>query len=564
MTTTKRSLPISSAVKQRQQTMWASGDFYAVAALIQPVAEHLVRGRRPPGRLARPRRRHRQRQRRARRGAAAAATSSASTTSPRSSPGTPPGRGRRASTIDLLEGDAEAHPVPGCQLRRRPLDLRRRCSPPTTRRRSPSSARVVPPGRPDRARDLDARRVHRRDAEGRRRARAASAGRRIAAPLGHRGRTSARCSATRSSGLGCTRADVHVPLPLRGGLRRVLPRLLRADAEGVRGGRGRRSRRAVRGPRRPRRGRHAGTSEGPVAIPATWLETVATRSGRRSDLRAGGGRSTLATAKRQRWRSRRPGSAARSSVDMCRLSSSAGGVPAIAEGLACSCARATRSAPVPRRVLRRRHACSARCSRRTTGRRRGSRSRDRPGGRSPWRSWTPDGFIGQLFLTVAVHVTPPRRRSRRRSAGPDAGSLDDAVAGTRSCRSSGRDASERSATCPPGRAAHGVRRPVRSGVRAATPEGEASQRSTAHEARERERSRAGSRLLATGVAGSRVPGPDRDRVRPSAPSSAVDDEPRQRASTAPASTRSALGRGRSRCLRGPRRGRAGETRRTDR
>ena len=31
--------------------------------------------------------------------------------------------------------------------------------------------------------------------------------------------------------------------------------------------------------------KHAGTSEGPVAIPATWLETVATRSGAAEDGR---------------------------------------------------------------------------------------------------------------------------------------------------------------------------------------------------------------------------------------------------------------------------------------
>ena len=59
--------PDLAAVKQRQQRMWASGDFRAVAAMIQPVAE-ARRGRRPAGRLARPRRRHRQRHRRDRRG----------------------------------------------------------------------------------------------------------------------------------------------------------------------------------------------------------------------------------------------------------------------------------------------------------------------------------------------------------------------------------------------------------------------------------------------------------------------------------------------------------------
>lgn len=42
MSTTEAIAPDLEAVKQRQQTMWASGDFHAVAALIQPVAEDLV------------------------------------------------------------------------------------------------------------------------------------------------------------------------------------------------------------------------------------------------------------------------------------------------------------------------------------------------------------------------------------------------------------------------------------------------------------------------------------------------------------------------------------------
>jgi ubiquinone/menaquinone biosynthesis C-methylase UbiE len=41
MSTTEAIAPDLEAVKQRQQTMWASGDFHAVAALIQPVAEDL-------------------------------------------------------------------------------------------------------------------------------------------------------------------------------------------------------------------------------------------------------------------------------------------------------------------------------------------------------------------------------------------------------------------------------------------------------------------------------------------------------------------------------------------
>jgi ubiquinone/menaquinone biosynthesis C-methylase UbiE len=42
MTITETPAPDLAAVKQRQQQMWASGDFHAVAALIQPVAETLV------------------------------------------------------------------------------------------------------------------------------------------------------------------------------------------------------------------------------------------------------------------------------------------------------------------------------------------------------------------------------------------------------------------------------------------------------------------------------------------------------------------------------------------
>jgi SAM-dependent methyltransferase len=41
MTTTETAVPDLDQVKQRQQTMWASGDFHAVALLIQPVADTL-------------------------------------------------------------------------------------------------------------------------------------------------------------------------------------------------------------------------------------------------------------------------------------------------------------------------------------------------------------------------------------------------------------------------------------------------------------------------------------------------------------------------------------------
>ena len=42
MTTAEAFTPDLGAVKQRQQQMWASGDFHAVATLIQPVAETLA------------------------------------------------------------------------------------------------------------------------------------------------------------------------------------------------------------------------------------------------------------------------------------------------------------------------------------------------------------------------------------------------------------------------------------------------------------------------------------------------------------------------------------------
>jgi SAM-dependent methyltransferase len=42
MTTVEATTPDLGAVKQRQQQMWASGDFHAVATLIQPVAETLA------------------------------------------------------------------------------------------------------------------------------------------------------------------------------------------------------------------------------------------------------------------------------------------------------------------------------------------------------------------------------------------------------------------------------------------------------------------------------------------------------------------------------------------
>ena len=72
-------------------------------------------------------------------------------------------------------------------------------------------------------------------------------------------------------------ADLHVPLPLRRGVRRLLPHFygptLKAfEAVGDAGGD------ALFADLVYLVRRHAGTGSGPVAIPATWLETVAIRS----------------------------------------------------------------------------------------------------------------------------------------------------------------------------------------------------------------------------------------------------------------------------------------------
>ena len=67
-----------------------------------------------------------------------------------------------------------------------------------------------------------------------------------------------------------------------------------------------------------------------------------------------------------------------------------------------------RGAAVPRRLLRRGHVrlrLHVRPRPRPGGRR--AAPRLRPGGTIALASWTPDGFIGELFRTVAAHVPPP-------------------------------------------------------------------------------------------------------------------------------------------------------------
>ena len=155
MTITETAAPDLTQVKQRQQQMWASGDFHAVATLIQPVADTLCdavdlqAGWRVldvatgSGNAA-----------------IAAARCGADVVGIDYVPALLE-RGRRRAeaeglTIDLVEGDAEAIPFPDALLRRRALGLRLdvRAGPPAGRRGADAR---LPPRRPDRPRDLDAR-----------------------------------------------------------------------------------------------------------------------------------------------------------------------------------------------------------------------------------------------------------------------------------------------------------------------------------------------------------------------------------------------------------------------
>ena len=75
-----------------------------------------------------------------------AATRSASTTCRPCSTAVAAGPRPRASTVGAARGRRRGAAVPGRLLRRRPLGLRRRCSPRTTSRRRPELLRVCRPG----------------------------------------------------------------------------------------------------------------------------------------------------------------------------------------------------------------------------------------------------------------------------------------------------------------------------------------------------------------------------------------------------------------------------------
>ena len=229
--------PDLRAVKQRQQVMWASGDFHAVATLIQPVADALCdavdvqAGSRVLDVAT---------------GSGNAAIAAARCGAEVIGVDYVPAlleRGRRRAEaedlqIDLVEGDAEAIPFVDRSFDA-VLSVFGSMFAPDQERAAAELARVVRPGGTDRPGQLDARRLHRRDVQGRHggtcRRRRASPRRCSGAPS----RSCGSCSATRSPSSGRRSGSFIFRFRSAEDFVDVLPQLLRADAEGVRGRRSR-------------------------------------------------------------------------------------------------------------------------------------------------------------------------------------------------------------------------------------------------------------------------------------------------------------------------------------
>ena len=224
----------------------------------------LRRGR-PAGRLARPRRRPPAAATRRSPPHAAAATSSGSTTSRRCSSAGDAAPRRRAWRSSWSRATPRRSRSPTASFDA-VLSVFGSMFAPNQQRAAAELARVVPPRRPDRPRDLDARRLHRRDAEGRgRRTSRRRPG--VASPL--LWGTEAYLSELFGDTICALRYTERIfTFRFRSAEAFVeyFRTLLRADAEGVRG---RRCTRAGRALRRPRRARPApcGHEHGPGRDP---------------------------------------------------------------------------------------------------------------------------------------------------------------------------------------------------------------------------------------------------------------------------------------------------------
>ena len=268
--------PDLEAIKARQQATWASGDYSAVGASDPHHLRAAVRLGRPPRGLEGARRRRRKREHGARRRTLRLRGRLGRLRPLAARAGARARRGRRPRGGDR-GGRRGGPPLPRRLVRRGRVGGRRdvRARPRARGRRAPAR---LPARRHDRAGQLDAGRLHRRAVHDHRPARPSPGGADAAAPVGNRGARPDAPRRRRADADGHA-PELHVPLSLPAALRGVLPGALRAHAQGL---------------RRPRRGRQRALAQdladlvrrydrlggdGPVAVPADYLEVVATRTG---------------------------------------------------------------------------------------------------------------------------------------------------------------------------------------------------------------------------------------------------------------------------------------------
>ena len=193
-------------IKSRQQATWSSGDYAVIGTTLQITGELLCEAVDVARRRAGARRRRRQRQRGAGRGPPWCVRHRDRLRRRRCSTGRACAPRPRACRLDVREGDAEALPFAGCVVRRRAVDVRRdvHAEPGTGGARA---AAGVPARRTHRPRELDARRLRRRDVQGRRPIRPAAGRCAFAARMGHRRRGSRSCSGAECEALTMRRRE---------------------------------------------------------------------------------------------------------------------------------------------------------------------------------------------------------------------------------------------------------------------------------------------------------------------------------------------------------------------